>query len=265
MIVDELKKSILTAAFVGKLTEQNSSESASKDLIGILKGKKEYLEKNKLKDNDKFHFDISDKSIPENWLWSSVGELCFVTKLAGFEYTKYLTAALSDVGEVPIVRAQNIKPNRFIDDCSEYIDMGLSKQLFRCALDCKCTLMTFIGAGIGEVAIFDKDKRYHLAPNVAKIVPGKDINKFLMYYFMSPIGKSNIFKYIKQTAQPSLSMETIRCVQVPLPPLEEQHRIVEKIEELFNKLDELKFIEEELIDLKKNFSLKFKYSILSNA
>ena len=125
--------------------------------------------------------------------------------------------------------------------------------------------MTFIGAGIGEVAIFDKDTRYHLAPNVAKIVPSMDINKYLMYYFMSPTGRKNIFQYKKQTAQPSLSMETIRNVILPLPPLEELQRIVDKIEELFAKLSEIKPIEEELKFLKDSFPNDMINSILNDA
>ena len=99
--------------------------------------------------------------------------------------------------------------------------------------------MTFIGAGIGEVCIFDKEKRYHLAPNVAKIVPAIDINKYIMYYLMSKEGKKNIFDYKKSTAQASLSMETIRNVAIPIPPKEELNKIVEKIESLFELIEQL--------------------------
>lgn len=262
MIVEELKNSILESATCGNLTVQNSNEDARVDLKKIILEKQNYLKINKLQDNTKFKVKFPDKKIPSNWVWTSVGELCFVTKLAGFEYTKYMSVNLSTDDEVPVVRAQNIKPNLFIDKCSEYISLELSKQLYRCALDCKCTLMTFIGAGIGETAVFDKNERYHLAPNVAKIVPGLDINKYLMYYFMSPLGKSQVFQYVKQTAQPSLSMETIRSVAVPLPPLDEIKRIVQKIEELFFELDNIEPIEIKLNALKAKFPEDMKKSFL---
>ena len=130
------------------------------------------------------------------------------------------------------MRAKNIKPNKFMENEDEFITKELSEKLNRCALDTRCALMTFIGAGIGEVAIFENKRRNHLAPNVAKIVPYLDINKYLLYYFMSYSGRSEIFKFMKKTAQPSLSMGTIRKIIVPLPPLEVQKRIVKKIEEL---------------------------------
>lgn len=261
MIVDELKDSILESAIRGTLV-YNSKDNASELLQKMIEKKEIYLKENKLQNNKTGVSKNKKFILPSNWVWTSIGEVCFVTKLAGFEYTKYMAPNLSSVGDVPIVRARNIKPNCFIDNCEEYISSELSDTLYRCALNEKCTLMTFIGAGIGEVAIFDKDTRYHLAPNVAKIVPSLDINKYLMYYLMSPTGRKNIFQYKKQTAQPSLSMETIRNVILPLPPIEEQQRIVNKIEKLFAKLDEIKPIEQELIEIKSKFGSDMRDSIL---
>lgn len=102
--------------------------------------------------------------IPEEWETTNVGRLCFVTKLAGFEFTKDMVNNITEEGDVPIVRAQNIKMGRFIDNIKEFISLDISNKLNRCALDKKCILITFIGAGIGEVAIFDNKARYHLAP-----------------------------------------------------------------------------------------------------
>lgn len=266
MIVDELKKSILENAIRGRLTVQNSNERATNFLNKLIEGKKEYISNNKLQDNMKkekikeYPFEL-----PNNWIWTTIGDICYVTKLAGFEYTKYMASNVSTSGDVPIVRAKNIKPASFIDTIEEYISLELSEKLYRCALNEKCVLMTFIGAGIGEVTIFDKNERYHLAPNVAKIVPPIDINKYIMYYLMSPTGLNEVFKYKKQTAQPSLSMETIRKVVIPLPPIEEQQRIIDKIEELFSKLDEIKPIEGELNTIKRNFPNNMKKSILKDA
>lgn len=143
-------------------------------------------------------------------------------------------------GEVPIVRAKNVKPNKFMENEEEFISLDLSEQLQRCALDESCILMTFIGAGIGEVAIFENRRRNHLAPNVAKIVPHIYMNKYMLYYFMSPTGQQEIFKFMKAVAQPSLSMDTIRWVKISIPPLKEQRRIVTKIENLLPYCDRLK-------------------------
>jgi len=44
---------------------------------------------------------------------------------------------------------------------------------------------------------------------------------------------------MKSTAQPSLSMTTIREIWFPVPPLDEQHRIVTKVDELMTLCDQL--------------------------
>jgi type I restriction enzyme S subunit len=63
---------------------------------------------------------------------------------------------------------------------------------------------------------------------------------YVNYFLMSKIGQRELFKHIKATAQPSLSMGTIRDIDVPLPPLSEQKRIVAEIEKQFAKTKQLK-------------------------
>lgn len=240
---EDMKKSILQLAMQGKLVEQRPEEGTADELYKqIITEKAQLIKDGKIKKEKSLPEITEDEipfEIPSSWKWVSINEIAFVTKLAGFEYTKYMANSIMPCGEVPIVRAKNIKPNSFRENENEFITMELSEQLSRCALDEKCVLMTFIGAGIGEVAVFDNVRRNHLAPNVAKIVPCVDINYFLMYYLMSAVGQIQVFQYMKQTAQPSLSMEVIRKVLVPLPPLAEQKRIVAKIEELLPYCDQL--------------------------
>ena len=191
--------------------------------------------------------------IPKDWNISNIGRMCFVTKLAGFEYTKDMVNNISYNGEVPIVRAQNIKMGRFIDNINEYISTDLSKELDRSALNKKCLIMTFIGAGIGEVAIFNKKSRYHLAPNVAKIVINNNMNKFileefLLYFIMSFSGQEEINKIKKSTAQPSLSMETIRSIKIIVTKtLKEQKDIVSYLDSKCAEIDSLISKKEKLI------------------
>lgn len=182
--------------------------------------------------------------IPRNFKTVRLGLISFVTKLAGFEYTDYMAEALSSVGEVPIVRAGNIKMNKFINQEKEFIDMETSKKLNRCALYQKCVLITFIGAGIGEVALFNKYKRHHLAPNVAKIeILGKNKKiideQYLVYYLMSSSGQEEVNKIKKASAQPSLSMETIRSMKIVIPELNEQYEINEYLNFKIKKIDKI--------------------------
>lgn len=183
--------------------------------------------------------------IPAEWGIANIGRMCFVTKLAGFEFTNDMVANITDEGEVPIVRAQNIKMGRFLNSISEYISLQLSQKLNRCALDKKCLIITFIGAGIGEVAIFNEKKRYHLAPNVAKIVINDDKKQFiseeyLLYFLMSSAGQEEVNKIKKATAQPNLSMETIRALKCIIPrTICEQEEIVAILDQKCVEIDTL--------------------------
>ena len=63
----------------------------------------------------------------------------------------------------------------------------------------------------------------------------KDITyKKYLYYSLQSIDKT---KLVTGTAQPQVTVQNASHLLVPLPPLPEQHRIVEKIEELFSELD----------------------------
>lgn len=171
--------------------------------------------------------------IPSEWEVGKTGMFTYVTKLAGFEFTDIMMDKISENGDVPIVRAQNVRMFKFNKEIiNEYIDLSTSNTLNRCCLDKKCLLITFIGAGIGDVCIFNESIRYHLAPNVAKIEirnfsKTKLCEEFLMYYIGSESGKREIANISKAAAQPSLSMETIRKIKLCIPPFEEQKLIVD--------------------------------------
>lgn len=202
---------------------------------------------------------MKDSGIPwvgnicNHYALSRVGAFCFVTKLAGFEYTDIMSSAISDTGEVPIVRAQNVRMFNFNDNIDEYIGLDVSQKLHRCALNKKCLLITFIGAGIGDVCVFSKTMRYHLAPNVAKIEIRDEYKtildeEYLMFYLGSLAGKGEISKISKASAQPSLSMGTIRGITIAVPPIDEQREISEYLSKKISFIDKVVRDKESIIE-----------------
>jgi len=244
--VTKLRQAVLQLAIQGKLVPQDPKDEPASVLLDKIKAEKKRLIKEKkikkMKALPSIDPDEIPYAVPTGWEWEKTERLCFVTKLAGFEYTKYIN--LSDFGEVPVIRAQNVRRDRIDGTNLKYIDLETSQSLTRSALTRPSILMTFIGAGIGDVAIFNKRRRWHLAPNVAKLEPfnfySENIDiRYLLHYLMSEVGRIEIFKHRKATAQPSLSMATIRDINVAIPPLGEQKRIVAKVDELMSLCDEL--------------------------
>jgi len=245
-LLKKLRQQLLQDAVQGKLVEQNKKDEPASELLNKIQKQKDILIKQKkLKIGRATEQSVSlidDVEIPKSWQWCKSDEIFFVTKLAGFEYSEHIS--LKESGDIPVVRAQNVRPLSIDKTNLLYIDAKTSATLERCALIKKCLLVTFIGAGIGDVATFEETERWHLAPNVAKMEPFEGCEeltnvKYLNYYLMSRLGQKEIFKHVKATAQPSLSMGTIRDIDFAIPPLAEQNRIVQKLDELMQYCNEL--------------------------
>ena len=288
----QLKNSILQWAIQGKLVPQDPNDEPASMLLERIRVEKEKLIKEKKIQKDKNESIIyrgEDNSyyekflatgevkcideeipfeIPQGWEWERIGNVFFVTKLAGFEYTKFFTKeALSASNPIPIVRAQNVRMGFFEENKNEAISEMLSNQLERSALNKKCLLMTFIGAGIGDTCIFPAERKNHLAPNVAKIEPLDDSISldYAVFALMSPCGQRGVNAIKKSTAQPSLSMETIRKLLIPIPPLKEQKCISLKLSEALPLVEKYSKVQEEQNQLNVEIQYLLKKSILQEA
>ena len=134
----------------------------------------------------------------------------------------------------------------------------------------KCLLTPYVGT-IGNIGVHNKEGKFHLGSNVGKIEffrPNSNIcvlEEFAQIYLQSIYGYQELTKYKKATAQESISIDAIREVYFPLPPLKEQQRIVEKIEELIPHIEHYSKAQAELDLLNKNIKEQLKKSVLQYA
>jgi len=176
--------------------------------------------------------------LPKNWIWTQIGTLCFVTKLAGFEYTDYVK--YDENGDLPVLKAENagvngFKKTDFSKVKSESVKMLTRSQIFGGEL-----LVVFVGAGTGNVAMVPFNQRYFLGPNVGMARPYFKLDsKYIELFLQSAFGKSLMMSAVKAVAQPSLSMGTIRQAPIAFPSLEEQHQIVREIESRLSVCDKI--------------------------
>jgi type I restriction enzyme S subunit len=174
-----------------------------------------------------------------------VGEVAQVTKLAGFEYTKYFTNALP--GDVVVIRAGNVRNTGLNLSNAMTITKQVSDALPRSQLKPGDVVMTFIGAKIGDVTSVQCDNpRLHCGPNVAKLTPNEQISHaYLVKVLQSPMIQDQIQEITKSTAQPSLSMKTIRLLRLAVPAIAEQNRIVGYLNRLQASVDLLRGLQAE--------------------
>lgn len=157
-----------------------------------------------------------------------IGEIASVTKLAGFEFTKYIQ--YKEHGDIIMLRGLNCKQGKLILDDVKWIDRETSDLLPRSKLYYGDILMTYAGT-IGDVAMVDKNDKYHLAPNVAKVSINnkKAYNPiFLMYLFL--YSNDYIMRFASQVAQASINMEKIRNFEYYFPDITFQNQFAAFVE-----------------------------------
>ena len=180
------------------------------------------------------------RELPESWAETIIDCISHVTKLAGFEFTNHFK--YQDEGEVRVVRGLNIGFGKFKDDNFKYITSEISDKLPRSSLSGGEVLITYVGS-LGSVAILpNNEHRYHLGPNVGKISVDQNIYsaKLLLLFLISSDAQRKIRNTGKAVAQSSLSMTQIRSLPLPLPPLNEQKRIADRLDQLLTRIDKTK-------------------------
>jgi len=187
--------------------------------------------------------------VPEEWEVDIIDNVGSVTKLAGYEYTKYFDYSIG--GEIIALRALNIKNEEIILNDIQTIPKKTSDFLVRSKIYKDDILVTYIGAYIGDVVLVKESNKYHLAPNIAKITAGKKIMpEFLEILLKSYLIQSQMKNLIVTTATPSLTMGQIRKIILAYPKdKKEQKRIVDSIDSIKKsiKLEQKKFNKLELL------------------
>lgn len=245
---EDMKKSILQYAIQGKLVEQRPEEGTGEELYRQIQTEKQQLIKTgKLKKTRALPTITGEEvpyDFPASWKACYIDDIAFVTKLAGFEYTKYISDNLVPTG-IPLFKGKNVQNGKLVLSFESYIPESVSDELPRSQITKKCLLTPYVGT-IGNIAVFDGSFKAHLGSNVGKIeLLNSDtqtfiLEEYVLWYLKSTYGYAELTKYKKATAQESISIDAIRNVVIAIPPLEEQRRIVAKLEGILPLCERLK-------------------------
>jgi type I restriction enzyme S subunit len=253
MLADKLRKSVLQSAIQGKLTEQLATDDNVEDLLQAIKEEKELLIKEKKIKKQKPLPKITEEeipfAIPENWKWVRLGEVIELISGRDLVKDKYN----NNCEGIPyITGASNFNNNNLIIDrwTNEATSIAIKNDIL---LTCKGT--------IGEIAVL-KENKVHIARQIMSIRLLQGNIEYIKWYIISQIDK---LKSMGKSIIPGISREMILNYLIPLPPLAEQKRIVEKLDNVLANIEKLKSSEEKLSILQKNFPDRLKKSILQSA
>lgn len=185
-----------------------------------------------------------EKKLPRNWVECTLNDLA-VIQSGG-------TPSRSNKnywnGDIPWIKISDIK-DLYVNEATEFITKeGLENSAAR--VFPKGTILFTIFATIGRIGILDIDATTNQA--IAGITPTKLINHKYITYALIDLSNS-ISEFGKGVAQKNINQAILKDTIIPLPPLSEQNRIVEKLDRLFGQLDVIKTSMEKIPVLLKNF------------
>lgn len=236
----DMKASLLQAAMEGKLTEQKAEDGDARGLLLAIREEKEKLVKEKKIKKEKPLPPITDEEIPfdipENWVWCRLGEVGIFVRGNGIKRNEIVESS-----DYPCIRygelytTYHLKTNKVHSRTSKDVFEKAQKAHYGDILmaltgeNNKDIALAVAYLGTNEVA-YGGDMtvfHHHMEPMYLSYV----INSFYFIKIKSNLAKGNIIVHI--------SNDKLSTIPIPLPPLAEQHRIVEKLDQLLPLCDSL--------------------------
>ena len=284
MTAQQLKSSILNLAISGKLVPQDPHDELASKLVEQIRKEKDRLIKEKkikpskfgsviFKGEDNLHYEkigretrcIEDEipfEIPSSWAWVRLGEISSLITDGTHKTPTYVSNG------IPFLTIQNISKGFFDFSTIKYI----SKEEHECL--CKRVrpqqndiLFCRIGT-LGEAikCTLNFDFNIFVSLGLIRLHDARFVD-----YVVKFINSSVMQKWIEQnkvgggTHTFKINLGSTYSILLPLPPLQEQKRIVDKLEEILPLVEKYKEDKEKLDELNLNFPLKLKKSILDYA
>ncbi len=233
MDTKKLRQKILDLAIRGKLVPQDPNDEPASVLLERIKEEKERLIKEgkikkskKTVSSDTYHYENVPFKVPEVWVWTTLGEILELVSGQDFPPEKYN----ANIAGIPyIIGASNIENeqliiNRWTESPSVY------SYLNDLLVVCK-------GAGVGKMAINNIGVA-HIARQIQAV---RGYTNYTDIKYIKAVVKNNIENIISKANGliPGLKREFLLSLQLPLPPISEQRRIVCEIERWFFLIDQI--------------------------
>ncbi|RLJ18908.1 hypothetical protein DJ030_11045 [bacterium endosymbiont of Escarpia laminata] len=245
--VQALRQTILQLAVQGELVEQADGDTSPAELL-----KKVALKRKKLVGDGKIRnikstpfveSSTAPYTLPNNWIWVHPDEVSDIDNNAlaiGPFGSNLLKSDYRDQG-VPLVFVKDIR-SEFATLPKNYIDNSKAVELKSHSVCPGDLLITKMGDPPGDTAIYPENRPCAVitADCIKWTLADQLVNaRFLYFVLRAPIILEQILDITKGAAHQKVSLKRFRRICLPLPPLEEQHRIVAKIDQLMTLCGQL--------------------------
>lgn len=237
--VEQLKQTILQLAVMGKLVKQDTNDEPASELLEKIAEKKAKLvkegkvKKSKLLtqvDLDKVPFEI-----PDSWAWARFSELGEFGR-GKSKHRPRNDPALFNPPIYPLIQTGEVARagNVIFEYHSKYSEVGLAQS----RMWSKGTLCITIAANIADSAILGFDACF--PDSVVGFTPIEPLHSARYLLFFMKTARQQLLEYAPATAQKNINLEILESVYIPIPPLNEQERIIQTVDEFLNICNVLK-------------------------
>lgn len=237
-LVKKLRQQLLQDAVQGKLVAQNENDEPASELLKRIKAEK--VKDNKYKELPAIIPEEIPFDIPNNWVWCRLGEICnTITKGSSpnWQGIKYV-----DEGKgILYITSKNVDSFKIDLTKATYVEEKFNEIEPRSILKIGDILTNIVGASIGRTALFDLDVVANINQAVCILrIEHKNVDKeYLLNLMNSDLALKMMFDNQFAPGRANLSMGNIASFTIPLPPLSEQHQIVESLKAHLQTCDEL--------------------------
>ena len=201
--------------------------------------------------------------IPESWEWCKINQIAYAK--GGKRVPKGMKLQ-EEVNEYPYLRVTDMKNETILSNKIQYAPFQVREAIKNYTISSKDLYITIAGT-IGKAGVIpEKFDGALLTENALKLILYPSSNKFfLLRAINSPAIQSQFQELFNQVAQPKLSIRSTNSTLIPLPPENEQKRILDRLSKIFNFLPEYTDSYSKLEKLNKEFPNKLRKSILQYA
>ena len=236
--IPQLRQAILNVAVRGKLVPQDPNDEPAADLLKRIQFEKTRLMKIGSIPRQKASTpgEPTHKQ-PANWEQVSFSDVSNQVTSGSRGWAEYY----SDSGP-KFIRAQNIRFGKLRLDDLACVNPPKRTEGIRTRVSKGDLLIVATGAGVTNPAFLDHDiGEAYVSQHVALIKPtATSLSPWLLLCLMAPAAaRAALVERAYGAGKPGLNLDNIRTLQIPLPPLAEQHRIVAKVDELMALCDHL--------------------------
>ena len=255
VLAKDLRDAVLQFAVEGKLSSIHLDDSNINSLI------------DKLVLNPKLESSEPPFEIPEHWAWIQIGNLGKSADTKSFADGPFGSNLKKihqiESPEVRIIQLSNVGEHSWQDDNVKYTSYEHLKTIARCEVHPGDFVIAKMMPAGRVIIMPNVGTKITLGSDVVKFVPNEALNKeYLLLAMRSNCFISQVYTETKGITRVRTSLNKIKSYYLPIPPIEEQARIVAKVDEIMTKIDEYEKLENQLVKLKEQFPQDMKNSLL---